>query len=91
MFYKGIHVLCDIEGGAKIVNTHHTLQSYYPETSTYRCLRVCPSEVVRILCQHPPSCIWLSILSWPEAGQLGGQQNTSQYISLVVIVLNPTL
>ena len=27
---------------------HHSL------TSTYHCLRVCPSELVRVLCQHPP-------------------------------------
>ena len=49
---------------------------YYSLTSTYRCLRVCSSELVRILCQHPPPGIWLSILRWPEGGRLGGQQKT---------------
>ena len=53
-----------------------TIKYYYSLTSTYRCLRVCPSELVRILCQHPPPGIWLSILRWPEAARLGGQQKT---------------
>ena len=47
--FKGI--LCEIEEGAKIVNTSHALQIiiYYSLTSTYICLRVFPSELVRIL------------------------------------------
>ena len=67
-----------IEESAKMVNTHHSLQSYYSLTLTYRCVRVCSSELIRILCQHPPPGIWLSILSWPEAGRLGGRQKTSK-------------
>ena len=63
---------------AKMVNTRHWLQSYYSLTSTYCCLRVCSSELVQILCQHPPPGICLSILSWPEAGRLGGQLKTSK-------------
>ena len=39
IIFKGI--LCEIEEGAKIVNTSHALQiiSYYSLTSTYLCLR----------------------------------------------------
>ena len=45
-YCKGI--LCEI--GAKIVNTHHALQSsIITLTSTYHCLRLCPLELVRIL------------------------------------------
>ena len=27
---------------------------YHTLTSTYHCLRVCPSELVRVVCQHAP-------------------------------------
>ena len=67
-YYKGIS--CEIEG-TKIVNTSHALQIikyYYSLTSTYLCLRVCPSELIRILCQHPPPGIWFSI----HSQRLGG-------------------
>ena len=55
-----------------------TVKYYYSLTSTYLCLRVCPSELVRILYQHPPPGNGLSILRWPEAERLGGQQKTSK-------------
>ena len=70
-----------------MVNTLHSLQSYYSLTSTYRCLRVCSSELVRILCQHPLPRIWLSILSWPEAGWSAKDQQVNQ---LRGHSLNPT-
>ena len=51
--YMGYYTLfhTEIEEGAKIVNTSHALQIiiYYFLTSTYICLRVFPSELVRIL------------------------------------------
>ena len=53
-----------------------TVKYYYSLTSTYLYLRVCPSELVRILYQHPPPGIRLFILCRPEAEQLGGQQKT---------------
>ena len=56
-------IICEIEGA--------TIKYYYFLTSTYSVLRVCPSDVFRIL-----SGIWLSIFRWPEAGRLGGQQKT---------------
>ena len=51
VIFKGI--LCELEEGAKIiVSTSHARQiiSYYCLTSTYLCLRVCASELLRILC-----------------------------------------
>ena len=86
-------ILCEIEEGAKMVNTRHSLESYYSLTSNLHIIdfeSVLQSSFKLILCQHPPPSIWLSILSWPEAGRLGGQQKSSKYISLVVSVLNPT-
>ena len=53
-----------------------TIKYHYSLTFTYRCLRVCSSDLLRILYQHPPPGIWLSILRWAEAGRLGGPQKT---------------
>ena len=75
-----------MEECAKIVNTRHALQSYYYHslTSTYHCLRVCPSELVRVLCQHPPH---LAVHSWPEScqhiNQLGRHRLTIHFALLL--------
>ena len=65
-----------------------SIKYYYSLTSTYLCLRVCPSELVRILCQHPPS--WYLVLHSSLArGWAAGQSAKDYQINQLGLHLTP--
>ena len=57
---------------------HHSL------TSTYHCLRVCPSELVRVLCQHPPHLAVHSSLARELSAYKSAQSSSFNYSLCVV-------
>ena len=82
--YKDIHVWCEIEEGTKIVNTYESIAIILLPWDFHISL---PSSLSFRVCQHPPPCIWLSILracshggGGPQVGEvprLGGVTNLS--------------